>query len=154
MWWDCLSWQNDLWEVKCIALLVQWINKWISICYTFLVYFFRTGLTARIMFSFEPYSVRKKQNKSINLVCSSKAVTVLPQWQPTTVRACFHLIHASAIPSLLVIFNLPSLGLIWARWSLPWSMCLGRSCTPGWPLSLVEWGLSEGIRVTHLRRMR
>lgn len=28
----------------------------------------------------------------------------------------------------------------------------GQSSTPGYPLSLVEWGLSEGIRVTHLRR--
>ena len=31
--------KNELWKVKCKALLVQWINKWISVCYRFLVYF-------------------------------------------------------------------------------------------------------------------
>lgn len=69
--------------------------------------FFRIGLTVRIMFSFEPYSVRK--TKQINKACLPirGCCTVLPQWRPTTVCACFHLSPAClpAIPSLLVIFN-------------------------------------------------
>lgn len=63
------------------------------------------------MFSFELYSVRKKpKTKQINKAClpSQCCCTVLPQWQPTAVCACFHLSPAclSAIPSPLVIFNL------------------------------------------------
>lgn len=70
-------------------------------------HFFRIGLTVRIMFSFEPYSVRK--TKQINKACLPirGCCTALPQWQPATVCACFHLRPAclAAIPSLLVIFN-------------------------------------------------
>lgn len=71
-------------------------------------YFFRTGSTVRIMFSFEPYSVRK--TKQINKACLAirGCCTALPQWQPAAaVCARFHLRPAclAAVPSLLVIFN-------------------------------------------------
>lgn len=71
------------------------------------------------MFLFEPYSVRKI--KQINKAC----LPIRGLYSSASVAAyCLHAFISSlpclsAIPSLLVIFNLPSLGLIWARWSLP-----------------------------------
>ncbi len=68
--------------------------KWISVCHTFIVYFLNRLNSVRIMFSFESYSVKK--TKQINKPCLPirGCSTVLPQWQPTTVRAHFHLILA------------------------------------------------------------
>lgn len=40
--------KNELWKVKCTPLIVQWINKWISVCHTLLyVFFFQKRLSCQ-----------------------------------------------------------------------------------------------------------
>ena len=60
------------------------------------------------MFSHKLYSVKKTKQINKASFPIQGACTVLAQWQSTAARACFHLCPAclSAIPSLMVIFNL------------------------------------------------
>lgn len=128
--------KNKHWNVKSGVLLLEWINTWISFCYTFFLfvcYVFWTGLTVRIIiFSFELYFVRKKQNKSIKPVCLANAAV---QFCPTgSLLLCVHafisalLVFLPYLPSWLFLTS-SFLCLIWARWSMPCSMCLGWSYT-------------------------
>lgn len=101
--------------------------------FLFVCYIFWTGLTVKIiMFSFELYSVRKKQNKSIKRVCLANAAV---QFCPSgSLLLCVHafisalLVFLPYLPCWLFLTS-SFLCLIWARWSMPCSMCLGWSCT-------------------------
>lgn len=96
-----------------MALLVLWIDKWISFCYTCHVYYSNRRHCWDNIFIWTLFCLNKtKQINKVPLLILGWC-TVLLQWQPTTMLACFHLVCClSATPSLLVIFKLPSFALI------------------------------------------